>query len=466
MSEPAHPTIKEADLDAKFLNLWKKGLLSAEQRNWEYVVSLVLPIVKAHPGFMDGRALVRRAEAQRAGPPRKGGISLGGGLSLFGGGSKKEPTDQINDLEDGVFQKDPYNQRANEQLYDLSMKLHMPDLAAFALETIREGYPENTKNSHRLAEHYMRHDHPEKASAVYQHIQKMDPRDMDAKKGEKDAAARTSILRQGWNQEGDFRKAMKSSDEANKMEMLSKQGMTREQMEALLASLYEDYNQDNTNINTVKAIASLLERLDDHEAALGYYQWALELNPGDVSMARKIEMVQDKIADSSIHRMEAEIEADPSAPDIEDKRAQIAEIKKQRSTTVIAEAKARVERNPTDKQFQFELGSAYFFADMFTEAIPHLQQAKSNPHIRNKAMLMLGRCFERKNMNDLAVTQLSEVAKELAIMDNTKKEVLYELGLVYEKVGKKAEYLECLKEIYNNDYGYRDVARRVEESYQ
>lgn len=466
MSEPAHPTIKEADLDAKFLNLWKKGLLSAEQRNWEYVVSLVLPIVKAHPGFMDGRALVRRAEAQRAGPPRKGGISLGGGLSLFGGGSKKEPTDQINDLEDGVFQKDPYNQKANEQLYDLAMKLHMPDLAAFALETVREGYPENTKNSHRLAEHYMRHDHPEKASAVYQHIQKVDPRDMDAKKGEKDAAARTSILRQGWNQEGDFRKAMKSSDEANKMELLSKQGMTREQMEALLASLYEEYNQDNTNINTVKAIASLLERLDDHEAALGYYQWALELNPGDVSMARKIEMVQDKIADSSIQRMEAEIEADPSAPDIEDKRAQIAEIKKQRSTTVIAEAKARVERNPTDKQFQFELGSAYFFADMFTEAIPHLQQAKSNPHIRNKAMLMLGRCFERKNMNDLAVTQLSEVAKELAIMDNTKKEVLYELGLVYEKVGKKAEYLECLKEIYNNDYGYRDVARRVEESYQ
>lgn len=466
MSEPAHPTIKEADLDAKFLNLWKKGLLSAEQRKWEYVVSLVLPIVKAHPGFMDGRALVRRAEAQRAGPPRKGGISLGGGLSLFGGGSKKEPTDQINDLEDGVFQKDPYNQKANEQLYDLAMKLHMPDLAAFALETVREGYPENTKNSHRLAEHYMRHDHPEKASAVYQHIQKVDPRDMDAKKGEKDAAARTSILRQGWNQEGDFRKAMKSSDEANKMELLSKQGMTREQMEALLASLYEEYNQDNTNINTVKAIASLLERLDDHEAALGYYQWALELNPGDVSMARKIEMVQDKIADSSIQRMEAEIEADPSAPDIEDKRAQIAEIKKQRSTTVIAEAKARVERNPTDKQFQFELGSAYFFADMFTEAIPHLQQAKSNPHIRNKAMLMLGRCFERKNMNDLAVTQLSEVAKELAIMDNTKKEVLYELGLVYEKVGKKAEYLECLKEIYNNDYGYRDVARRVEESYQ
>jgi hypothetical protein len=33
------------------------------------------------------------------------------------------------------------------------------------------------------------------------------------------------------------------------------------------------------------------------------------------------------------------------------------------------------------------------------------------------------------------------------------------------KMGKKEQYLDCLKEIYNNDYGYRDVAKRVEESY-
>ena len=102
---------------------------------------------------------------------------------------------------------------------------------------------------------------------------------------------------------------------------------------------------------------------------------------------------------------------------------------------------------------------------MYTEAIPELQQAKGNPHIRIKAMLMLGRCFERKNMNDLAENALSEASKELSIMDNTKKEILYELGLVYEKMGKKDQYLEALKEIYNNDYGYKDVARRVESSY-
>jgi DNA-binding SARP family transcriptional activator len=60
---------------------------------------------------------------------------------------------------------------------------------------------------------------------------------------------------------------------------------------------------------------------------------------------------------------------------------------------------------------------------------------------------------------------LAEGAKELVAMDNVKKELLYELAMVYNKSGKQEQYLEALKEIYNTDYGYRDVAKRVESSY-
>ncbi len=87
---PQYPLVKESDLDPKLHNLWKKGIVSAEQRNWDYVVSLVLPIVKAHVGFVDGRALVRRAEAERIKGQKKG-LSFGGGMSLFKSSSKKDP---------------------------------------------------------------------------------------------------------------------------------------------------------------------------------------------------------------------------------------------------------------------------------------------------------------------------------------------------------------------------------------
>jgi hypothetical protein len=68
-------------------------------------------------------------------------------------------------------------------------------------------------------------------------------------------------------------------------------------------------------------------------------------------------------------------------------------------------------------------------------------------------------------MDDLAITQLQEAEKELSAMDGTKKDVMYERALLHEKLGQKDEYLEALKQIYEVDYGYRDVAKRVESSY-
>jgi hypothetical protein len=47
-----------------------------------------------------------------------------------------------------------------------------------------------------------------------------------------------------------------------------------------------------------------------------------------------------------------------------------------------------------------------------------------------------------------------------------KKEIVYNLGLVYERMGEGEKSLTCMKQIYEADYGYKDVARRVESSYQ
>lgn len=454
----------EADLEPKLLNLWKKAKLAKEQRNWEYVVNLGLPVVQAYPMFLEARMMVRLAEGEAAKTAKKGffGGGGGGGLSFSLKGGKKDPWEAIWELEEAVFQKDPFNIKANLEFYDLGMRAGEPTLAVLGLETIRAGHPTNTKIAHQLAEHYMSHDMPEKASEVYRHIVKQDPRDMSAIKGEKDAAARSSIKNQ-W--QGDFRSTVKDAAEQNKLEMLNRQGMTPEQMEALLAELSNDYEADPTNITTVKNMAGLLEKMENLEQALSFYNYALSLNPSDVAMERKIEMLNDKVQDQQIVNLETEIEAHPDAPDIEQRRADLAEIKRQRGQKAVVEAKQRVDRNPTDKQYRFDLGQAYFNCGMYGEAIPELQQARTNPNLRNRALMMLGKCFEKKNMNDLAINAFNDATKEMAIMDNAKKELLYELAMVYEKVGKRDEYLEALKEIYNFDYGYKDVAKRVESSY-
>jgi len=82
-----------------------------------------------------------------------------------------------------------------------------------------------------------------------------------------------------------------------------------------------------------------------------------------------------------------------------------------------------------------------------------------------RAMLLLGKCYDAKNMHDMALRQLEEANKELIEMNDTKKEILYMIGLLYEKLGKKEESLAAFQQIYDAEYGYRDVAKRVESSY-
>jgi hypothetical protein len=50
-------------------------------------------------------------------------------------------------------------------------------------------------------------------------------------------------------------------------------------------------------------------------------------------------------------------------------------------------------------------------------------------------------------------------------MDAVRKEIVYNLGLVYEQMGDSENYIGAMKRIYETDYGYRDVAQRVESSY-
>jgi tetratricopeptide (TPR) repeat protein len=140
--------------------------------------------------------------------------------------------------------------------------------------------------------------------------------------------------------------------------------------------------------------------------------------------------------------------------------------KTKRAEILIADARERVARNPTDLQLRFELGAHLVGAGRFRDAVPELQRARQNPHARLKAMNLLGSCYSELGMLDLATKQLEEASKEILSMDTMKKEIVYNLGLVYERMGDQEKSLACMKQIYEVEHGYKDVANRVESSYE
>jgi tetratricopeptide (TPR) repeat protein len=255
---------------------------------------------------------------------------------------------------------------------------------------------------------------------------------------------------------------MKNSAEFEELEKASRTGLTREQLEERRDKVVEKYNLDPNSLATVKDLAGLYEQLEDWHNSHTFYAWAHSLSNGDVALATKAAAMKDKALEQDMKNLEAAATADPDNAEL---KAALEARKADRIAEQVTEAQKRVDQNPTDPQLRFELGTALYRAGDHSAAIPHLQQATRNPHIRTKVLLLLGRTFRAKGMFDLSIKQLSDALADLIAMDNTKKEVLYEKGLIHLDIGDKASALDCFKQIYEVDYGYRDVASRVEDSY-
>jgi len=465
-TKPAMAEITEQDLPAKMRPLWLKSLSAVQMNNLDYAVSLLQAVLKEAPGFLEGRRILRKCSIQLYGAntKKKGLFGMsGGGMTVMklASQAKKDPASALPLIEKEL-EKDPVNEQANDLLFDTALKIDLPETAAFALETVRKHSPENTKLLHKLAEHYLSREMPTKAAEVYNDIIKQAPTDSSAIKGAKDASARASMQKHRWDENTSMRDLMRDAEENEEMEKATRTGLTREQLEIRRDKMIGKYNLDQNNLAASKELAGIYEQLEDWANSHTFYEWAHSLSKGDVALQTKSAVMRDRALEAELKELEKGVAADPGNAELQ---AQLAERRKLRLAEQVTEAKNRIDQNPTDPQLRYELGSALYNSGDFTGAIPHLQQATRNPHIRTKVLLLLGRTFRSKNMYDLAIKQLSDALADLHGMDGIKKEVLYEKGLIHHEMDDKAAALDSFKQIYEVDYGYRDVAQRVESSY-
>jgi tetratricopeptide (TPR) repeat protein len=456
--------IKEEDLPPDSRALWLKAQSALEMGHHAYAIKLCHAVLEQHPGFIDARKLARScAVTANAGKKIKKSFFGGGSLAMMKIASlgKKDPVAGMMAVEHELA-KNPYDDTANDVLYDCAMRLNMLDTAAYALENVRNNASANTMLLHKLAEHYLARDFPDKAADVYSDIVKRDSTDTDAVKGAKDAVARASMKKQNWEEAKGFRDVMKNTEEAAKLEASNRAAMTRDQIQEKLGDLTARYAADENNLLLAKEIANLYEQLEDWTNSYAYYARAFELSSMDVALQSKADFMKSKASEVELADVKRASDENPQDAEL---RKKYETMLKARTEQQVTEARAAVERNPTDPQLRYELGLALYNSGNYSDAIPHLQQATRNPHIRTRVLLLLGKTFRSKGMHDLSIKQLSDALEDLHGMDSTKKEILYEKGLVHLDMNDKQAALDSFKQIYEVDYGYRDVAKRVEESY-
>ncbi|MCX7869177.1 MAG: tetratricopeptide repeat protein, partial [Terrimicrobiaceae bacterium] len=151
------PVMTEKDLPENLRSVWLKAMSAMELKNFSYAAQLYSSIVKAHPEFLLARQLARRAAiAKNAGKKNLLSGLSGASFSAIKIQSlvKKDPAAAIEALEK-LLESDPCNPQLNQLLREAALAAKLPDVAEFALETIIEGNPKDTKTMHELAKLYM-----------------------------------------------------------------------------------------------------------------------------------------------------------------------------------------------------------------------------------------------------------------------------------------------------------------------
>jgi tetratricopeptide (TPR) repeat protein len=460
----------EKDLSETQRSHWLKAVASIELRNFGYAISLLQGILKQEPEFLNGRQLLRRTEVMKSKTAKERPFTISTAPIAIMKAQREMKKDPVRAVEmiEKVLEDEPYNKRANLALKEAAVAAGWLELGLFALETLLEENPRDEKLLRQLARLHKDLGEPEKEAEVYNRISEINPLDGEALRLGKDASARASMKSGGWTQAASYRDLIKDKKVAISLEQQGRMKLTGESFDQQIAETYERHQAQPENVVLARHLASLYEEKQDLESAGAWYQYACDLTRGaDTGLVRKISDVKIKQLDREIAQQE-EFLALPALNDQlrAQKSQELKAAQQKRVEVLIADARDCVARNPTDLPLRFELGEQLLKAGQLREALPELQRARQNPSTRVKAMNLLGRCYTELGMLDLAMKQLEEASKEILSMDAMKKEVVYNLGVVYERMGERDRSLDCMKQIYEADYGYKDVAQRVESSYQ
>ena len=340
----------------------------------------------------------------------------------------------------------------------------MKETVVFAYETIRKINPTNIKNLKELGNAYLEFGNTEKAIETGNLILKTHPTDGDAVELMKKASVAVAMNKGKWEESQDFRSQLKDESEAQALEQQSKSITDSKGLEDLIRQAYEKVEQEPADLNNYRQLSEYYHRYGDLENSIAWIQEARkqETGQGDVSLEEKERQLTLEYFDHSIEEWE---KAHLSNSSDEELKKSWENAISQKKIYEKGQLESLVQRYPNDYGYRYELGLNLFQNEDYDNCLSHFQLAQRNAKVRLDAILYLGRAYSRKNFYDLAIEQFSILKNEIQIMDERKKNAIYELGCCFESMGKDDKAIDEFKVVYSADISFRDVADKINAFY-
>ena len=461
----AEKTLNETSRDARAL--FARGSQALAQDNLDYAITLLNQALETEPGFFHCRKALRDAQFRKAGSGGTGFFKK----MLSGTGNSpqimkakmalsKNPAEAMA-IAEQILNGDPNSSAAHRIIVDAGNALELPRTVVMSYETLAKNSPKDKNLAIEYAHAVSAIGEGSRAEKIIMDMMRELPGDGDLRDALKDLSARKTLDEGGYGAleggGGSYRDILKNKDEAVSLEQEKRVQKSEDVAERLIGEYETRLPNEPNNFKLVRSLAELYTQKRQFDRALELYDRVKQSDLGnDPSL-------DQSIANTVVRRFDFQLEQlNPFEPE---QAPQVEKIKAEKLAFQVADCQKRVEKYPTDLVLRFELGAFYFQAGKIGEAIAEFQKAQGNPHKRLLAMSYLAQCFAKRKMFDLAARTLQSAIKEKLVFDDEKKDLIYNLGCVFEAMGKKEEAVEQFKQIYETDISYKDVAAKVDAFY-
>ena len=435
--------------------LWERGYEQLEKKQWDYAMELLCMALEKEPAFFECRMALRAAQVKKNENASSLSKMAGTAANAHNMAQAKVALARKNYFgamshAEKVLCADPESSVAHRVIVDSSAALDLPQTMISSLQMLKKVSPENKDLTQELATALEMLGDWDQAEHVMGQLAAVNPDDPVLQQAYKDTAAKATIFRgqyekmvnepaagkEDWG--GDGEADALSADEA---------------LDEKIYHMEERLQEEPDNYKLGVDIAKLYVQRRDFERAFEYYDWVLENN--QVSDSAIDRAVADAYQAQYDHDIEAFPEGSPERQGLV----------RERDGFLLENCQERAERYPTMLEFRFELGERLLRMDQVNEAIQAFQKAQNSPKHKLDSLNYLGQCFMKRGMHDMAVSQFEKALGEKTVMDQQRKELVYNLACVYEELDRREEAAKYFKEIYEVDISFRDVADKVESGY-
>lgn len=456
------------DLDTR-IQKQVENARKAIDKNPTYAVDILANIVSRHPGCLEVRKSLRKAQRKATVGNSKGlGGFIGKVTSLpfaMSGGSKlkKDPEAALESAEQ-MLGVNPANPAGHKMLGAAAEALDLKETAAFAYEELYKLDQSNAESAKLLIAAYIEIGKSKEAIEVGDAAYRANPTDDEVQALIKKASVAQTMEKGRWEENESFREKLKDEDEAQKLEQASRAKTGEAGLRSLIEEAKKKVEAEPDNMNNYRDIANSYRKLGEYDDALEWVGKARQLESGraDANLERLVGTLKREKMQKAIEAAEKTLEANP---DDKAMQAELEKLRVEEREFRRKQAEDLVSRYPNEFGYRYELGELLFEDGEMNKAIENLQLALRSPKVRINALILLGKSYLEKGFHDMAAEQLQTAKSEIPGMNEQKKDVLYQLGTAYEKQGDMDQAMAEFKALYSSDISYRDVARKIDEFY-